>query len=135
MNELKRFIREENNHISAYLVLLEYLEERKEFEDMNEIGKEMVKFCNNPNISTFVWIKAHILYAKILVLNQDYTKAIFLLKCLAKVFPPMPYIEIPYTMYLQRATTYQELNHISSEVFQQPESCRIHKDFAPSYKT
>ncbi|CAG9320552.1 unnamed protein product [Blepharisma stoltei] len=133
--DLKEIVENNDPPLIAYFILLECLKQGQDYEQMKEIGKEMIKFCNNPQISTPDWIKAHLLYSKILIYNKLHSKAIFVLKCLAKVFPPMPYVELPYTKYLQKATTYEELNSIPNGSFQAEERIDIHQNFIPSYKT
>lgn len=67
-------------------------------------------------------MKAHILYSDSLVRKQTPQKAILLLKCLAKVFPPLPFESIQYTKLLQKARTIQDLDMLNSVDHDTPNS-------------
>lgn len=67
-------------------------------------------------------MKAHLLYADILAANSQSQKAINLLKCCAKVFPPLPFAEIPYTKTLKKAKTLDDLNQASSSAIESSSS-------------
>ena len=55
------------------------------------------------------WVNANIWYAKAVAKNGKPNKAILVLKAIAKVFTPLPYVSIPYTRALQRASNVKEL--------------------------
>jgi hypothetical protein len=75
---------------------------------------EMITKCKNTYVPTEFWVKSNILYAKSLGKNGKPQKAILILKSIAKVFTPLPYVNIPYTRALQRATTIEQLMNPSS---------------------
>ncbi|OMJ90487.1 hypothetical protein SteCoe_7191 [Stentor coeruleus] len=102
--------------MNAYFLLLKYLGEQNNFKCMKTIGCEMVIKCKNPQVPANVWVKANLLYAKILVKNDKPGKAILILKLLAKVLPPIPFANINYTKILQRAQNLQDLTsaHLKS---------------------
>lgn len=113
LRELESAAYMSNTKMTAYFQLLEYLEIKKDYKTMKAIGKELIIKCKNPQVPSNVWIKAHIFYSKILVKNGQYTRAIILLKCFAKVFPIPPHINVPYTKKLQEAIAIQDLNQAS----------------------
>ena len=76
---------------------------------MKTVACEMVLKCKNHQVPTHIWVKVNLLYAKILLKNNKPGKAILILKCMAKVLPPIPFAEIPYTKLLQRSENLQDL--------------------------
>lgn len=95
--------------MNTHFLLLKFLEEQKSFKCMKTIGCEMVIKCKNPQVPANIWVKANLIYSKILVKNDKPGKAILILKLLAKVLPPMPFANINYTKLLQRAQNLQDL--------------------------
>ncbi|CAG9326692.1 unnamed protein product [Blepharisma stoltei] len=113
LRELESAAYMSNTKMLAYFQLLKYLEMKKEYKTMKAIGQEMILKCKNSQVPAPVWMRAHILFAKILVKNSQVSKAIVTLKCLAKVFPILPYIEIPYTKRLKDSDTIQDISQAS----------------------
>lgn len=109
--------------MTAHFLLLKFLEEQKNLICMKTVAYEMVAKCKNPQVPTHVWVKANLLYSKILLKNNKPGKAILILKCMAKVLPPMPFIDIPYTKLLRRAQNLQEL---ASAFAKDYESCNAY---------
>jgi len=64
----------------------------------------------------------HILYADVLSITATPADAIILLKCLAKVFPPLPFAEIPYTKTLKRAKNLDELEAACNKAIESTKS-------------
>ena len=95
--------------MNGYIELLKYLKESNECFLLEKTAAEMVEKCKNSQVPTEVWIKACILYAKALAANKKPAKAIIALKGIAKVFTPMPYVNIIYTRTLQKAKTIAQL--------------------------
>lgn len=95
--------------MNAHFLLLQYLGEQNNLKCMKTIACEMVVKCKNPQVPASIWMKANILYAKILLKNKKPGKAILILKLLAKVLPPIPFVNIAYTKLLQRANNLQDL--------------------------
>lgn len=104
--------------MTGYFLLLKYLEAQNEYKCMKTVASEMVMKCKNPQVPSHVWVKVNLLYAKILVKNNKPGKAILVLKCLAKLLPPIPFTDISYTKILQRAKTIQDLTSINIEVLE-----------------
>ncbi|CAG9330030.1 unnamed protein product [Blepharisma stoltei] len=100
--------------LAAYFQLYEYLWINKDYNTLKQLCKDMIKKCKNHQIPTKEWMKAHILYSKVLVKNSNPAKAILLLKCLAKVFPPLPFSSVQYTKHLQKATSIKDLQDLSN---------------------
>ena len=101
--------------MTAHFLLLKYLEEQRNLKCMKTVACEMVIKCKNPQVPTHVWVKANLIYAKILQKNNKPGKAILILKCIAKVLPPMPFADIPYTKLLKRARNLQELSNFDTQ--------------------
>ena len=93
----------------AYFSLLQFLEEKQDIKCMKTVACEMVLKCKNPKVPAHVWVKANLLYAKILKKSNKPGKAILVLKCMAKVLPPIPFANIPYTNLLKRAKSIHDL--------------------------
>lgn len=60
-------------------------------------------------------MKMHVLYADSLAFDSNPTEAILVLKSLAKVFPPLPFAEIPFTKTLKRSKNLEDLNNASGK--------------------
>lgn len=99
---------------SAYTLLFKYLAASKEFILLEKCAFDMIKKCNMAIIPTELWITGNLWYAKALAKNGKPSKAILILKSLAKIFTPLPFISIPFTRTLQRACTIQQLTDPSS---------------------
>ena len=104
--------------LDGYLAWLSMLKEQKSYDQMKAVARAMVSKCKNKHVPAPVWSEAHILYSKCLVLCQESVKALAVLKCLAKILPPLPISDIPYTKLLQQATTVQDLSSASVKVMQ-----------------
>lgn len=95
--------------------MMGYFELLKCFREINEWGlyektaARMVHKCKNPQVPTGIWVKANVLYAKSLIANNKPCKAILVLKCISKLFTPMPYANIEYTRTLQKANNIIQL--------------------------
>lgn len=116
----------DNNEISksAYTLLFKYLSASKEFVLLEKCAFDMVSKCNLAVIPTELWITGNLWYAKALAKNGKPLKAILVLKSVAKIFTPLPYISTPFTRALQRACTVQQLNDPSSVNFHVYDSYR-----------
>ena len=101
--------------MTAHFLLLQYLEEQRNLKCMKTVACEMVIKCKNPQVPTHIWVKVNLMYAKILLKNNKPGKAILILKCMAKVLPPTPFVDIPYTKLLKRATNLQELSNVNAQ--------------------
>ena len=101
--------------MTAYFLLLQFLEEQQNLKCMKTIACEMVLKCKNPQVPAHIWVKVNLIYAKILIKNNKPGKAILVLKCMAKLLPPLPFANIPYTTLLKRAKNLQDLALAYSE--------------------
>ena len=101
---LKRLISSSRLEINAYFKLLTLLPQLA-----GETFKELLRKASNSQITTQVWVKCVLLYAKYLFNISSYNHCFYTLRVLAKVLPPLPYSKIPYCLALQRADTVQEL--------------------------
>lgn len=104
--------------MTGYFLLIECLSEQNNLKCLKTVGSEMVAKCLNPQVPSFIWVKANILYSKILIKLKKPGKAILLLKTLAKLLPPFPFVDIHYTKALQRANSIHELTEAHLKVFQ-----------------
>ena len=95
--------------MTGYFLLLNYLEQQNNLKCMKTVASEMIMKCKNPQVPSHIWVKANLIYSKVLVKNSKPGKAILVLKCLAKLLPPMPFVDITYTKLLQRANSMQDL--------------------------
>lgn len=102
--------------MNAYFLLLKYLEAQDNLKCMKTVATEMIVKCKNPQVPSHIWMKANLLYARVLVKNNKPGKAILVLKCLAKLLPPMPFVDIKYTKLLQRAASIQDLTSAHDQV-------------------
>ena len=102
--------------MTGYFLLLKYLEQQNNLKCMKTVASEMIVKCKNPQVPSHIWVKANLIYSKVLVKNSKPGKAILVLKCIAKLLPPIPFADIKYTKLLQRANSMQELTtaHIES---------------------
>eukprot|EP00358_Blepharisma_japonicum_P000659 CAMPEP_0202952526 /NCGR_PEP_ID=MMETSP1395-20130829/39105_1 /ASSEMBLY_ACC=CAM_ASM_000871 /TAXON_ID=5961 /ORGANISM="Blepharisma japonicum, Strain Stock R1072" /LENGTH=251 /DNA_ID=CAMNT_0049663067 /DNA_START=1249 /DNA_END=2001 /DNA_ORIENTATION=+ len=100
--------------IKIFSQMFKSLKNKREYRLMKKLGKAMIIRCSSPDIPVSIWMEAHILYADILAINNQAAKAINLLKCLAKVFPPLPFAEVPYTKTLKKAKTVDDLANASA---------------------
>ena len=95
--------------MNAHFLLIEYLGLQNNFRCLKNVASEMVAKCKNPQVPAYIWVKANMIYAKILVKNKKPGKAILILKLIAKLLPPIPFASIQYTKFLQRAKDLQDL--------------------------
>ena len=96
----------EMNH---FFTLFEFLEEQKDYPEILNVCKDLMKKCKSPLVPVQVWISTHMVYVKALVKLEDYEKAILILKSLAQVHPP-PFIpDLDYLKQLQLATNKSQL--------------------------
>ncbi|OMJ84136.1 hypothetical protein SteCoe_14828 [Stentor coeruleus] len=98
----------------GFTLLFKYLKATSEYAVLERSAFEMITKCKNTYVPTEFWVKSNILYAKSLVKNGKPQKAILILKSIAKVFTPLPFINIPFTRALQRATSVEQLMNPSS---------------------
>lgn len=96
-------------NLTCYFLLAFYLKKLKNYQDLLEVCKKMIKVSKNTEITTQDWMKSNIWFARAKSLLKKPDKAIPLLQCLAKVFPPLPYYEIPYTKLLIKAKTSEDI--------------------------
>lgn len=101
--------------MTGYFVLLDCLEQQKNYKCMKTVAHEMLSKCRNCLVPSYIWTKVNIIYAKILVRNGKPGKAILVLKSLAKLLPPFPFVDIQYTKILQRAKSIQDLTEAHSK--------------------
>jgi tetratricopeptide (TPR) repeat protein len=101
--------------MSAYFLLLKYLKQLGNFKCLKTVACEMIEKCKNPQVPSYVWAKANLAYAKALALNEKPGKAILILKCMAKLLPPLPFVNVNFTKFLQRAKSIQDLAQARSE--------------------
>lgn len=104
INTLKTMISTSRLETTAYFKLLEYdpLSAETTF-------KGLLTRAKNTQIPSQVWVKASLMYAKFLYKSSHYNKAFYVLRVLAKMLPPMPYLNIPYCVSLHNAENFQEL--------------------------
>ena len=104
--------------LDCYIAWLHMLKETESYEEMKTVAKAMVTKCKNKQVPAPIWAQAHIIYAKCLALCKETVKALAVLKCLAKILPPLPISDIPYTKLLQQANSVQDLTSASVKVMQ-----------------
>lgn len=102
--------------MTAYFELLDLLKQQDDLKLIKSVASEMVGKCRDPQVPCYVWMKANLLYSKILIKLKKPGKSILLLKSLAKVLPPFPFANIQYTKVLQRATSIHELTDAHNKV-------------------
>jgi tetratricopeptide (TPR) repeat protein len=98
-----------NFMMKAHFLLIRYLLIMEEYARARIESQNLITKCKNPMVPTFVWMEAHLLYAKILTYNDSVAKAINILKCLAKVLPPFPNMDIGYIRVLQNSRNIEDL--------------------------
>lgn len=111
---LNNCIENRSDSLRLYFMLAKYLKKVKNFEVLNKITKKMIKMSKNTQIVTTDWMNSNIWYARSKSAMHKPDKALPLLQCLAKVFPPLPQYEIPYTKYLISAKTAEDFLSASS---------------------
>lgn len=104
--------------MTGYFILLDYLKHQKNLKCMRTVSYEMLVKCRNPQVPSTIWMEVNVIYAKMLIESRKPGKAILMLKSIAKILPPFPFIDIPYTKLLQRAKTIQDLTEAHSKVIQ-----------------
>jgi hypothetical protein len=97
-----------------FFLMFSYMKVLKDYKSLKSESKELLKKSKELNIPTSDWIKCHIWQAKALAYCGRPEKAIFLLKCLSKVYPDIPYLEIKYTKNLGKAKTVEEILNTNS---------------------
>lgn len=102
--------------MTAYFVLLEFLKQQDNIKCMKTVASEMIHKCRNSQVPSYIWMKVNIMYSKVLVKVRKPGKAILLLKSLAKLLPPFPFVDIHYTKALQRASSIHELTNAHTKV-------------------
>lgn len=98
-----------NFMMKAHFLLIKYLIIMEDYARARIESQNLIIKCKNPMVPTFVWMEAHLLYAKILTYNDSVAKAINILKCLAKVLPPLPNMDIGYIRVLQNSRSIADL--------------------------
>lgn len=104
--------------ISGYIELLKCLKEINDLPTLEKTAAQMMIKSKNPQVPTHVWVKSNILYAKALIANKKPAKAIIVLKCISKVFTPIPYANIEYTKALQKANSISDILSPNSDILQ-----------------
>lgn len=92
-----------------FFLLFHYLKMQKDVQRLKSETKRQFERCKKLIIPTSDWVLCHIWYAKALALSNKPEKSIFLLKCIGKVVPELPYLEVRYTKALSNASTVSEL--------------------------
>ena len=92
-----------------FFLLFKYAKCLKDFNTLKKQSKKLLKIIKNLNISTSEWLTCHIWYSKSLFYTGKPEKAIILLKCLGKVFPDIPYLDIKYAKFLAAAENVEDL--------------------------
>lgn len=80
------------------------------------ITKEMISKCNSVQIPSFIWVRAHMLYAKVLEITHKPDRAINILKCIAQVLPTIRHQGLEYTKTIQQAKSLQQHLKAASSV-------------------
>ena len=101
---LKSMISSSRIETSAYFKLLLIDPDCSEI-----IFKELLERTKNSQIPPQVWVKVNLLYSKFMFKQGHNKKAFYILRVLAKMMPPLPYVKIPYCRSLQNSETFQEL--------------------------
>ncbi|CAG9320344.1 unnamed protein product [Blepharisma stoltei] len=114
-------IKSKTLNFKAYEQLFHYLGHSHDQASIKKHAKEMIKKAKNPSLPTPLWVQAHIKYAK-LIENSNPAKAIIILKCLAKVFPPLSHGEIPYIKAIKKAVTLSELKEVTMKIVENSSS-------------
>lgn len=100
------------NNISRcdfHFLIFSYAKKIKDFKTLKSLTKKLVDKCKDMMMTTSEWMLCHIWFAKALAHTGKPDKAIFLLKCLGKVFPDLPYMDLKYTKALSSASTVLDL--------------------------
>lgn len=92
-----------------FFLLFKYAKSLKDFSALKKQSKKLLRKVKNLSISTSDWVNCHIWYAKALAYTGKPEKGIILLKCLGKVFPNIPYLDIKYVKFLTAAETVEDL--------------------------
>ncbi|OMJ75851.1 hypothetical protein SteCoe_24911 [Stentor coeruleus] len=71
--------------------------------------RNLLTRAKNTQIPSQIWVKASLMYAKFLFKSSHFNKSFYVLRVLAKMLPPMPYLHIPYCISLHNADNFQEL--------------------------
>lgn len=103
-----------NFMMKAHFQLIKYLIRMDDYASARIQCQNLIRKCKNPMVPTFVWMEAHLIYAKILTYNDSVAKAINILKCLAKVLPPLPNLDIGYIRVLQNSRSIADLMKAST---------------------
>lgn len=98
-------VQDKPKDLPRYFQLAKYLKKSRNYQDLNKICKKMLKISKNTQVVTQEWMASNIWYAQSQALLKQPENALPLLQCLSKVFPPLPYIQTPYTKYLIKAKT------------------------------
>jgi tetratricopeptide (TPR) repeat protein len=108
---LKTMISTSRLETSAFFKLLEY-------DPLNSEGifKGLLARAKNSQIPTQVWVRANLLYAKFMFKSSHYNKCFYVLRILAKMLPPLPYLHLPYCLSLQMAENLQDLANAFSKI-------------------
>ena len=100
---LKICIKESPKYLPFRFQLAKYLKKTNNIKDLIKVCKKMVKYSKNIQVITPHWVRCNIWYARAQSLSNKPEKALPVLQCLSKVFPPLPYTQIPYTKQLIKA--------------------------------
>lgn len=92
-----------------FFLLFNYARALKDFSVLKKQSKKLLRKIKNLSISTSDWVNCHIWYSKALAYTGKPEKGIILLKCLGKVFPDLPYLDIKYVKFLTAAETVEDL--------------------------
>lgn len=93
-------LKDKPDSLDLLFALSRYLKKMKKFEILNKICKKIIKLARNTQVITTYWMASHVWYARCKSALHRPDKALPLLQCLAKVYPPLPQYEVPYTKYL-----------------------------------
>ena len=97
-----------------FFLMFELAKSLKDFKRLKSQSKKLLTKIKSMSIPTSDWTTCHIWYAKALALTGKPEKSLILLKCLGKVFPDIPYLELKYTKYLSSAETFEDLMDTSN---------------------
>lgn len=115
-----KYLQERSDATSPYLLkthasLIKYLIKSNCFARAKVECQKLITKTKHPSVPTFVWMKAHLQYAKILTKCDSVHKAVNILKCIAKVLPPVENPEIIYTKILQKVKSIEDLEEAHLE--------------------
>ena len=108
---LKTMISTSRLETSAYFKLIEYDQLNSE-----NIFKGLLSRAKNSQIPTQVWVKANLLYSKFMFKSCHYNKCFYVLRILAKMLPPLPFLSLPYCLSLQTAENLQDLANSCTKI-------------------